>query len=114
MNNSVPGRLSPGGLTACRMGAEPRRDDLRCSRHEKNACDRTRSEDREQSAKESLRLSPTGHEQTVEFQTTKNEARGLRRETYVTFREGQEKKSQEYLLTAKSLSGTTHRRSESF
>ena len=109
MNNSVPGRLSPGGLTACRMGAEPRRDDLRCSRHEKNACDRTRSEDREQSIKEPLRLSPTGQEQTVDLRTTKNEAQGLRREMYVTFREGQEKNFQEYLLTAKSLSGTTHR-----
>jgi len=81
MNNSVPGHLSPGGLTACRMGAEPRRDDLRCSRHEKNACDRTREAGREQSVKEPLKLSPTGQEQTVEFQTTKTkpESFGVRR-----------------------------------
>ncbi len=69
MNNSVPGCLSPGSLTACRMGAEPRRDDLRCSRHEKNACDRTRYEDREQSAEGTLKPSPRGHQQTEEPQT---------------------------------------------
>jgi hypothetical protein len=80
MNNSVPGRLSPGGLTACRMGAEPRRDDLRCSRHEKNACDRTREADREQSAKESLNFRPldTSKLSSSEPQKTKLEGFGGR------------------------------------